>query len=278
MPPVQEIPVVPAAGTVVDHPLRLVRGLDARRLQYRGRCRQHPGTDGESVGIVLPRRLRHVPVLRRSFIGHIGEGEDRLIEAHDRAGRLPLPAGLHGLRIAPEAGQFLRVERIVNVHPLDRLRVVRRDGDEGHAVRRLEIQDKLRRPRHLESALQMLFKPKVLRDGVLVRVAMVEVRRNAETQAVIGHVAPVPSHVVDVGVEVVGWRQPQHRAGDPRDVGVVGDAGQFHGRELGFDAARQVGLALPAISPAPPHDGTAAFTRLSIPARSVVSLPPMECP
>jgi hypothetical protein len=37
-------------------------------------------------------------------------------------------------------------------------------------------------------------------------------------------------------------------------------------------------LSLPLTPPAPPQEGTAAFTRLSMPATSVVILPPIEWP
>ena len=94
----------------------------------------------------------------------------------------------------------------------------------------------------------MLLKPQVLGDGVLVGVTMIEVRRDAETSPLIRQVAPVPRHVADGGVEVIGGRQPEHRAGDAGQVGVVGNAGQLHGLGGAFDASRQIGLALQNVS------------------------------
>lgn len=212
MSPVEPIPVVPAAGTVINHPLRLIGGLDACRLQLRGRCRQHAGTDGKGGGVVLTGSRLRFSICLREVVNHVGESEKRLFKAHHRASRLPLAAVLHGLRVAPEAGKFVRVERIVNVHPPHRLRVVRREGEERHAIGGLEIQRELRCARQLECALQMFLEPKILGDGVLVGVAMVQVRRDAEAHAVVGQVAPVLGHVVNVGVEIVRGRQPGNRA------------------------------------------------------------------
>jgi len=84
--------------------------------------------------------------------------------------------------------------------------------------------------------------------GVLVGVPVVQVRGNAETHTVVGHVAPVPRHVVDVRVEIVGRRKPEHRAGDERDVGIVGNAGQLQRTGLGAAASRNLGLALQKIA------------------------------
>jgi len=71
----------------------------------------------------------------------------------------------------------------------------------------------------------VLFEPQVFGEGVFVGVVVVEMGGDAESGLVVGEVAPVPSHIVDVGVEIVGGGEPEGWAGDAGDVRVVRDAG-----------------------------------------------------
>ena len=83
---------------------------------------------------------------------------------------------------------------------------------------------------------------------MLARVTVVQVRGDAEARAGIGQVAPVPSHVVEVPVEVIGGREPENRAGDEREVGVVGNAGQLQDRALGSAPAGHHSLVLQKVA------------------------------
>ena len=83
--------------------------------------------------------------------------------------------------------------------------------------------------RHFEGcAFEVFFEPQKFCDSVFIGVVVVEVGGDAESCALVREVAPVPSHVVDVRVEIVGGREPENGAGDVWQVGVVGDAGEFH--------------------------------------------------
>ena len=113
----------------------------------------------------------------------------------------------------------------------------------------LQLQHRRWRSRHPEGcALQVFFKPQILGDGVLARVTVVQVRGDAEARAGIGQAAPVPSHVVEVPVKVIGGREPENRAGDEREVGVVGNAGQLQGRALGSAPAGHHSLVLQKVA------------------------------
>ncbi len=138
----------------------------------------------------------------------------------------------------------------------------------------------LRRLRHFEcSALQVLLKPQILGDGVFVGMMVIQVRRNTEAHAVIGQVAPVPSHVVDMGVKIVRGREPQDRTRHERDVGVVGNARQLQRRALGSSRRRAPAPStLREIARRLRRMALRRCIRLSIPASFVVSLPPMEWP
>ena len=224
MAPVQQIPVVPAARAVVDCAVGFVRGFCARRLELRGRGGEDARADCERVGFCPGAvGLGH-------FVNDVGEDKDGLFGGEDGALRRPLEvAGFRRFRVAPKAREVVRVDGVVNVHALHGHRAFGGDRDAWHAVVRFELHRDLRRRGHFERrAFEMLLEPQILRDGVLVRMPMIEVRRDAEAQARIRHVAPVPRHVVDVRVEVVRRRQPQRRAGDVRDVCVVGNTGQLH--------------------------------------------------
>jgi len=94
----------------------------------------------ENIGVILPRSMRHMAIGRGGVIKHIGVGDERLIELHHGARGLPLVTDPHGLCVAPEAGQLVRVDCIVDVHALDRQRTIRRDSERRDAVRRLEVQ------------------------------------------------------------------------------------------------------------------------------------------
>ena len=84
----------------------------------------------------------------------------------------------------------------------------------------------------------MLFEPQNFGHRMFVAMQVIVVRRNAESQLRIGHVFPVVRHVVDGSMKVIGRREPQDWALDARDVGIVGNAGQFDLAWLGFDSAR----------------------------------------
>ena len=150
MSPVQEIPVVPTARAVINEPVRLVGGLHTGRAQLRGPRREDARADGKRAAEFLPHLLRTRPIVCRSFIDDIRVGEERLIRIHHRTLGLPLPIGLHGFPVAPETGERMRIDGVVDIDSLHGLRIIRRNDDSRHAVGRLEFQLQLGRLRHLE--------------------------------------------------------------------------------------------------------------------------------